>query len=333
MRDVKSYFAMNRRHFLTGSAAMAACSILPVNSLFAAGSQPPFGGVAVGAISYSFRELPSGADKVLEYLVACGLNSVELMGTDAEQFAGSPAGGGFGALFAGAPPVMVGGMPQFSEEQRAAMAKANDEQAKWRQSVDMNKYRQLRKLYDDAGISIDILKLGEASWADADIDYAYNVAKILGARGISFELGDEAAQRLGTFATKHEMYNGMHNHEQYGQAGFSADPMLAYSSYNMLNFDIGHYVGSTGKSPTDFIGKYHDRITHLHLKDRQTPANGGANLAWGQGDTPIAEVLQLLQKEKYQISAMIELEYKVPEDSDVLTEMKKCADYCRDALG
>ena len=40
---------------------------------------------------------------------------------------------------------------------------------------------------------------------------------------------------------------------------------------------------------------YHDRITNLHLKDRT--ADGG-NLPWGQGQTPIKEVLQLMKKEK-----------------------------------
>ena len=60
------------------------------------------------------------------------------------------------------------------------------------------------------------------------------------------------------------------------------------------------------------IEKYHDRIISLHLKDRT--ADGG-NLPWGEGQTPIKEVLQLLKKEKWPIYADIELEYTIPQGS------------------
>jgi sugar phosphate isomerase/epimerase len=100
----------------------------------------------------------------------------------------------------------------------------------------------------------------------------------------------------------------------------------------MLNLDIGHYVAGTNESPIPVIEKYHDRITHLHLTDRKKGENGGDNVPWGEGDTPIREVLQLLQQKQYPITAMIELEYEVPEGSDVLTEVGKCVAYCREAL-
>ena len=120
----------------------------------------------------------------------------------------------------------------------------------------------------------------------------------------------------------------MHNHLQYGQPGFSPEPMLAYSPNNRLNFDIGHYVASTGKSPVDFIRQRHQRITHLHLKDRKRPENGGDNVAWGTGDTPIGDVLRLLRDERYAITAMVELEYPVPANSTVVAEVKRCAEFC-----
>jgi sugar phosphate isomerase/epimerase len=138
---------------------------------------------------------------------------------------------------------------------------------------------------------------------------------------------------MAAFADRHKLLNGMHNHMQYGEAAFDVEKLLAYSPRNDLNLDVGHYVASTGHSPVPFLQKYHARISHLHLKDRRTAANGGANTPWGQGDTPLREVLQLLQKERYPISAMIELEYAVPKDSTVLAEMKKCVAYCRAALG
>jgi sugar phosphate isomerase/epimerase len=81
--------------------------------------------------------------------------------------------------------------------------------------------------------------------------------------------------------------------------------------------------------PIPVLEKYHSRITNLHLKDRT--ADGG-NVEWGKGQTPIKEVLQLMKKEKWTFPAEIELEYKIPEGSTAVAEVKKCVQYCREAL-
>jgi sugar phosphate isomerase/epimerase len=83
-------------------------------------------------------------------------------------------------------------------------------------------------------------------------------------------------------------------------------------------------------SPADFIRSYHDRITNLHLKDRKF--NQGPNMPWGEGDTPIRQILQIMKAEKYHFMATIELEYPVPEGSDVMTELTKCVQFCKEAL-
>jgi sugar phosphate isomerase/epimerase len=77
------------------------------------------------------------------------------------------------------------------------------------------------------------------------------------------------------------------------------------------------------------IEKYHSKIFSLHLKDRT--ADGGTP-PWGQGQVPIKQVLQLLKKEKWPIYADIELEYEIPKGSNPVAEVKKCVDYCREAL-
>ena len=64
----------------------------------------------------------------------------------------------------------------------------------------------------------------------------------------------------------------------------------------------------------------------LHIKDRKK--NQGANVVFGEGDTPIKPVLQLLKTKKWKIPANIEYEYK---GADTVAEMKKCADYCKKA--
>jgi len=65
----------------------------------------------------------------------------------------------------------------------------------------------------------------------------------------------------------------------------------------------------------------------MHLKDRQRESNGGANLVWGTGDTPIADVINLIRDNGYQFPITIELEYQVPEGSDAVQEVKRCLDY------
>ena len=315
---------VHRRTFLrTTAAAAVGSAVVPARSASGAPHIKRFADVKIGAISYSYRALPSSAEEILDYLVQGGLDTVELMGGPAETYAGAPEGPGW-------PP--RGASDAERAEFEAAREAYSEEARAWRLSASMDRFEELGRMYADAGVTIDILKLGSPDWSDAEIDYAYNAARAVGARGISFEASDEAARRMGPFAAKHELYNGMHNHTQVGDPDWSFDRLLAPSPYNALNLDIGHYVAGTGESPIPVIQKYHDRITHLHLKDRRTPANGGDNVAWGDGDTPIGDVLRLIQREGYPITAMIELEYPVPGTSDVLTEIAKCAGFCRGAL-
>ena len=93
---------------------------------------------------------------------------------------------------------------------------------------------------------------------------------------------------------------------------------------------FGHYfAGSKGLSPIPVLEKYHERIVSLHMKDRT--ADGG-NLPWGQGKTPIKEILQLMRKNKWKFPASIEVEYGIPEGSDAVKETRKCFEYCKAAL-
>jgi hypothetical protein len=101
------------------------------------------------------------------------------------------------------------------------------------------------------------------------------------------------------------------------------DEALSQSKYKAINLDLGHYTAGTNESPIPFLEKSHARIVSMHMKDRKYEKNGGANLPWGTGDTPIREALQLMKKEKYKFPATIELEYPTPEGSTVMAEMKQ----------
>lgn len=311
-----------------------AAAVLPSSSLLGKPNSK-FKGVQIGTITYSFRALPSTADDILKYCSELGINSIELMGDVAESYAGAPSSGrGRGPALAGSPGGPgPGGRPAMTPERQEAMRKAAEERKKWRLSVSMDKYRALRTLYNDAGVNIDILKMAAgANMQDDEYEYIFNVAKALGANVITMELPTEATltKRVGEFAEKHKIYIGYHNHTHVNE--HSWETALAQSKYNTINLDVGHFTEAINASPIPFIKKHHDRITSFHLKDKKYSSHGGGNMPWGQGDTPLKEVLQLMAKEHYGWPANIELEYDIPEGSTVMTEMAKCVKFCKEAL-
>ncbi|HZL57138.1 MAG TPA: sugar phosphate isomerase/epimerase [Bryobacteraceae bacterium] len=199
----------------------------------------------------------------------------------------------------------------------------------------MDKIGQFRKKYEDAGVLIQILKIDNFnSFSDAVTDYFFEVAKNLGCRALSTEGRMTDIDRLGQFAAKHKMMVGYHGHTAGpGGDAFGApenwEKAMSVSNYNGINLDIGHYVVGNQSSPVPFLTKYHEKVTHVHVKDRKYT---GETVPFGQGDAPIAEILQLMKKNKWEFQATIEFEYQVPQGSDVLTELSKCVEYCRKAL-
>ncbi len=301
MQDQKT--TLSRRMFLGSTAALAASSMMPASARAAAKPDSNFDGVQIGVITYSYRSLPSTAEDVLKHVTQCGISSIELMGGPAEQFAGAPAGKG---------------------NKKALLD--------WRLSAPMDKFKTLRKMYNDAGVNIHIVKFGDignGGMPDGQIEYYFQVAKALGAGGITREMSEEAAKRLGPIADKHEIMIGFHNHTQLTPTTYDGE-MLSHGKYLGINLDIGHYVAGTNHSPIPLIEKFRDRILSLHLKDRKV--NNGPNMPFGQGDTPVALALQYLKRNELTFPADIELEYKIPESSDAVQEVTKCVDFCKQAL-
>jgi sugar phosphate isomerase/epimerase len=306
------------------AVAMTACS----GSGSKTESKDEYKGVQIGAITYSWRSMPSTAADIIKYCKQAGISSLELMGNVAEEYAGAPAG-----------PAWPENFREMSEEERAEFQKKREEHGlaitEWRvNEASPDKYKELKAMFDEAGIDIHIVKFSPANWSDAEIDYAFESAKILGANAVTTEIGHDAAKRLGPFAEKHEMYAVYHNHGQPGDPDFNFEEYLAYSPANMLNFDVGHYFGATGQHPNALIEKLHDRIYSLHLKDKTgkdaDPAD--TNAPWGEGDTPLGDILNLIQDNQWDIYCDIELEYEIPENSDAVVETKKCVDYSKGLL-
>lgn len=271
-----------------------------------------FGGVQVGAITYSWRSMPGGLENVIHYCQQANVSSIELMSADLERYLGAPES--------------VPGQPGETH----AM-----EMREWRLALDLSKVEAARALLDKAGIDTHIVKFSPSRWSDEEIDYAFKVAKTMGAKAVTDEISLESAQRLAPFAEKHDLFIAFHNHMQYAEEGFSCDPILAVSPAVMLNFDAGHFYGSTGIHPNEMIRRYHDRIYSIHVKDKTGPVTEGqpnTNQVWGQGEMPIADILLLIQQEKWPIYCDIELEYDVKPWSDSVKEVGKCVKFMREIL-
>jgi sugar phosphate isomerase/epimerase len=320
----------SRRNFLYQSSLASLGLVfmgknaLAANSFFLANPSSKIKGVQIGAITYSFRSMPGSAEQLIQYCKEAGISAVELMGDPAEAYAGSPAGA----------------MPKMTrEEYMKTMEERNAKARAWRETASMDKFVELRKLFNDAGITIYAYKpdaaLGIKS-TDGEIDYAMRAAKALGATSVNVELPTNAdhSKRLGEFGLKHKVYVGYHAHLQATDTAW--DLALSQSPYNAINLDCGHYIAAGGANTTAsllaFIEKNHDRISSMHIKDRKNKVNGSKNMPWGEGDTPLKEILTLLKTKKYKIPASIELEYDIPAGSDAVKETKKCFEYAKAIL-
>ncbi len=323
---------ISRRNFIGATAAATAgISVVPFSYSCAAPRKKPnskVNGVQLGLTTYSYLRISHSLEEVLGYILEAGVNAVEMRGV-LEEGLGIPAG----------PPRRWRRGAELSDEEKAEIAEktkiAQEKQKEWRLNLPMQKYADVRKMYNKAGVDIHIAKFAPASWSDAELDYAYKAANVLGAYGITDEASIAACKRMGKFAEKNDSLAIYHTHGQFGEPGFDIDTLLSYSPANRLNLDVGHYYGSTGKHPNDMLIKYHDQIPMIHMKDKTGPDHPdmpNRSVPFGEGGTPIADILELLKKEKWPIDVFVELEYKIPEDSDPVKEVVKCIEYMRNIL-
>lgn len=320
-----------------------------------------WGGVPFGIFApYRFGPEASDLEGALNAIVKFGVSYTELSNALVERYVGAPQsagrGGGGGAQPgaapnpaaplapapqmipceagkpSGSPPAMGGGGgrgAQTPEQRAAAVAIAN-----WRATVPMSKFTAVRKKFNDAGVNIYAYRITLTNeMPESQYDYAFNAAKALGASQITMEHPHDVAlaKRIGQAGEKHDINIGYHLHTTASMTAW--DDVMAASPRNGLQLDIGHYVAGTGESPVPLIEKLHARIFSMHLKDRKKVCHDRSeNMPWGQGDTPIADVLRCLKQHKWAIPVGIEFEYLVPDGSTWDAEIAKCVKYGRDAL-
>ena len=321
---------LSRRDLFRKTLGATSLASLPLHNAFgAARINSKIHGVQIGAITYSFNRLASpDPEAIIRAYVDVGLGEAELMSNHGEALAGAPS-----VPFFGRP---GGGRPQLTPEQTAERQAAQEKLKTWRASTNDGTWKGVRKKFNDAGVDVALLCYNmQDSMQDGDVEYGFNMARALGVKAITTSTTLTMAKRIAPIAEKHKLVVGYHGHDATNDPNQTAtlesyDTLMSYGKYNGINLDIGHFTAA-GYDAVAFIKQHHDKITNLHIKDRKK--NHGPNVAvWGTGDTPIKPVLQLMKKEKYPFPANLELEYPIPEGSNIVEEAKKCYAYVKSCL-
>lgn len=282
---------LSRRQFGTLSIAAAAAPAIPAF----AKADSKVKGVMIGAQSYSFRD--RSLDDAIRAMSEVGLTYTELWQGHLEP-KGKP-----------------------------------EDLKKWRTSPEaMTQVKEVRQKFKDAGIQVYALNYSfRKNHTDEEVLQGMEMAKILGTKYITASSTVDQAARLNDLAGKAGVFVAMHNHDKYEDPNEYATPESFARAMDghpniRLNLDIGHFTAANFDA-VDYLTKFHDKIVTLHFKDRKK--NHGANLPFGEGETPIKEVLVLLRDKKWKIPAMIEYEYK---GTDAVAEVKKSYEFMKQAL-
>jgi len=277
-------------------------------------------GVRVGVQTYSFRDLPhspggDAVDNVIKAMLECELVECELFAPQVE------------------PVFNAGARGRRGDPPAPEAIKAREDLRKWRLETPLDHFRAIGEKFKRAGIAVYGYNYSpRADFTDAEIDRGFEMTKALGAEIITASTDLAVAKRIAPFAEKHRMVVAMHGHSDVRDPNEFATPnsfaaAMKMSKFFKVNLDIGHFTAANFDAMS-YIREHHADITNLHLKDRGK--NQGDNVPWGQGETPIREVLQLLRREKWPIRAYIEYEYRGAGSS--VEEVKKCLAYTRQAL-
>jgi sugar phosphate isomerase/epimerase len=310
-------------------------------------------GVRMGLQSACFTFSGMGLDDIIKTMVSVGLAEIDVMSEHVENYLGAPGvqlpgtgrpgpwarqatPGPTGSPAASPPsagPAPVGGADAAAAGRRGggpgggpgrgADPVAREALRKWRLDVGLDKYRAVAKKFTDAGLKFYSYNLSfNDSFSDDEIVKGLEMTKALGTRIITASSPLTVLPRVAPLAEKHDVIVALHNHtngpEDFAQA-------MALSKNMWVNLDAGHFFAS-GYDPLSYIREHHARITNIHVKDRRK--NQGREMPFGQGDTPLKAVLQLVRDQKYNFPVCIE--YVGPDGPPA--ELKRCFDYCKAAL-
>jgi sugar phosphate isomerase/epimerase len=294
-------------------------------------------GVRMGLQSACFTFSGMGLNDIVTTMTTVGLREIDVMSEHVEQYLGAPgvqlpgtgrqgpwvARQGSRGRAAGSP----GGAS--TDARRGAFAGRVVDPAlrqalrQWRLDVDLARFTDVGRKFRDRGLDFFAYNLSfNDTFSDAEIERGLLMTKALGTRIITASSPMSVLARVAPFAEKHDVIVALHNHtigpDDFAQA-------MDVSPNIWINLDVGHFFAS-GHDPIAYIKQHHARITNLHVKDRMK--NQGPEMPFGEGETPLAEVLRLVRDERYDFPVCIE--YVGPDGP--LAELTRCFDYCKHVL-
>ena len=319
---------VSRRDF--GRMALAG---IPLGAAWSAPGDPA-GGVRIGASTYSYRDLvrvpgKDNVDDVIRALQFAGVREIELASANTE-----PAGPNSGPAVppppsAYPPPIK----PPTPEEVAAAKLAVRNALRHWRLATPAGNHEAILAKFKAAGIDLFAYRVDYDDQFTADeIEVTFQQARALGVRVIAALTSLSVARRLAPFAEKHEVTVALHNTANGKDPDAIATSQsfrsaLAISKRFRLNLDIGNLTAANGEAVA-FLQENYVSISHIQVKDRTR--NGGGNEKFGDGDTPIKEVLALVKQKPLPIPIFVEYDYLglgTPQE-----EVRKCMAYVKATL-
>jgi sugar phosphate isomerase/epimerase len=198
-------------------------------------------------------------------------------------------------------------------------------------ATSLEQYKAIRRKFDGAGIEIYGLS-GFHGSNEEELNRTFAVAEVLGARFITLTVTLPAARLIAPLVEKSSFHLGIQGNpnmnptnpdtiarpEQYEQA-------VAFSRKFGMSFDIGDATGS-GYDTLQFVKDHLDDFSLIYLKDRRKDRT---SVPWGEGDTPVAEVLRLIRDRQAPIRCYIDCDYQT---TDRPADVKRSFEYAKRAL-
>ncbi len=278
------------------NAILALPGVLMRPRLASASGRSTFRGVVLGTQTYSFRDRP--LEDAIAAMAQIGFGACEVSGRHVEP-----------------------------ENLRGA------ELRRWRLTVPLGHFAAAGEKLRRADIEPEIFtyNLTLTPPSDTEIERGFQMAKALGAKVISSSTKLSIVPALDAAAKRHKMRVGLHNHSLIKQDEITtpddfAAALHGRSEYMAITLDIGHFTAA-GFNSALWLQQHYRNVLSLHIKDRKK--DQGPNVPFGEGDTPIGQVLRYVRDNAHEIPALIEYEYN---GKDTVAEVQKCFDYCKNVL-
>lgn len=258
-------------------------------------------------------------DQIIEDLLQIGAANIEL----SANVYGAPTVTG-GAVGGQAPATAT---PEYLQSREALR--------QWRLTAPLDRFREVRQKFAAAGLNLfsHVVTIGD-DFTDVEIDAVFKQMQALGVTVFCTNQTRVAmGPRIVPFAEKYRIRPAFHTHALANDPNEVASPaslqrLLAMSPWFMVNLDIGHFTAGN-QDAVAYIRDHHDRITHLHVKDRKR--DNGPSVAWGTGDTPIDACLRMIRDNQWPIACIVERDNR-DETGSAIELTKKYMDYMKRVL-